>query len=83
MQVEKVYISDQGVFPDPQMIMIQIANMITIQGSSTPIIKNVFTLGTCANIAGPETNTFLSLHQSVLLLRLLILGITIMRHNIQ
>ena len=49
----------KGVFPDPQIDpIIQIANMITIQGSSTPIIKNVFTLGTCANIAGSETICF-------------------------
>ena len=49
----------KGIFPDPTMDpVIQIANMVTVQGSSTPAIRNVFTLKSCANIAGTHTLSF-------------------------
>lgn len=49
----------KGVFPDPQIDpVIQIANMVTVQGESQPCIRNVFTLNTCANIAGTHTLSF-------------------------
>jgi DNA polymerase delta subunit 1 len=34
--------------------VIQIANVLSVQGQSTPIAKNVFTLGTCAPIVGAQ-----------------------------
>lgn len=34
--------------------MIQIANVVTVQGAEHPIVKNVFTLNTCAHIVGAE-----------------------------
>ena len=49
----------KGVFPDPSIDpVIQIANMITIQGEQHPLIKNVFTLKQCANIVGTHTLCF-------------------------
>ncbi|KAL2912943.1 DNA-directed DNA polymerase delta [Polyrhizophydium stewartii] len=43
----------KGVFPEAQVDpVIQIANMVTVQGESKPFIRNVFTLGTCAHIVG-------------------------------
>ena len=45
----------KGVFPDAQQDpVIQIANVVTVQGSSKPFIRNVFTLNTCANIVGSQ-----------------------------
>ncbi|KIJ55415.1 hypothetical protein M422DRAFT_73327 [Sphaerobolus stellatus SS14] len=45
----------KGVFPDAQFDpVIQIANMVTIQGESRPFIRNVFTLNTCAHIVGSQ-----------------------------
>ena len=45
----------KGHFPeathDP---VIQIANVVTLQGSDIPIVKNVFTLNTCLPIVGAE-----------------------------
>jgi len=38
--------------------VIQIANMITLQGESQPRVRNVFTLGTCAHIAGSQVLSF-------------------------
>jgi DNA polymerase delta subunit 1 len=49
----------KGIFPDPKVDpVIQIANMVTRQGDSKPFIRNVFTLNTCANIAGTHTLCF-------------------------
>ena len=48
-----------GHFPTPQQdAVIMIANYISIQGESSPIIKNVFVLGSCAKITGAEVITF-------------------------
>uniref|UniRef100_A0A914CP73 DNA polymerase delta catalytic subunit n=1 Tax=Acrobeloides nanus TaxID=290746 RepID=A0A914CP73_9BILA len=45
----------KGVFPDAsQDPVIQIANMVQIQGQFEPFIRNVFVLGTCAPIIGSE-----------------------------
>ncbi|KAJ3332402.1 DNA-directed DNA polymerase delta [Blyttiomyces sp. JEL0837] len=49
----------RGVFPDAKEDpVIQIANMVTIQGESKPFIRNIFTLKTCANIAGTQTKCY-------------------------
>ncbi|KAJ3249040.1 DNA-directed DNA polymerase delta [Chytriomyces hyalinus] len=49
----------KGVFPDAKEDpVIQIANMITIQGQDKPFIRNVFTLKQCAHIAGTHTLCF-------------------------
>jgi DNA polymerase delta subunit 1 len=45
----------KGHFPDAQFDpVIQIASTITLQGSNTPIIRNVFTLNTCLPIVGAQ-----------------------------
>jgi len=45
----------KGHFPDAQFDpVIQIANTVTLQGSSVPIIRNVFTLNTCLPIVGAQ-----------------------------
>lgn len=45
----------KGHFPDPQYDpVIQIANVVTLQGSDQPIIRNVFTLNTCLPIVGAQ-----------------------------
>ena len=45
----------QGHFPDAQFDpVIQIANTVTLQGSSVPLIRNVFTLNTCLPIVGAQ-----------------------------
>ena len=42
-----------GIFPEPEHDpVIQIASMVIRQGEKEEFIKTVFTLGTCANIAG-------------------------------
>ncbi|KAI8851031.1 DNA polymerase family B-domain-containing protein [Chytridium lagenaria] len=49
----------KGVFPDAEEDpVIQIANMVTIQGQQKPFIRNVFTLKQCANIVGTHTLCF-------------------------
>ncbi|KAJ3210696.1 DNA-directed DNA polymerase delta [Dinochytrium kinnereticum] len=49
----------KGVFPDAlEDPVIQIANMVTIQGQKKPFIRNVFTLKQCANIVGTHTLCF-------------------------
>ncbi|ORY22054.1 DNA polymerase delta catalytic subunit [Rhizoclosmatium globosum] len=49
----------KGVFPDAKEDpVIQIANVVTIQGSDKPFIRNVFTLKQCAHIAGTHTLCF-------------------------
>jgi hypothetical protein len=45
----------KGHFPEPDKDpVIQIANLVTVQGAKTPCIKNVLTLNTCAPIVGAE-----------------------------
>ncbi|RYY86688.1 hypothetical protein EON63_05385 [archaeon] len=45
----------KGHFPDPQFDpVIQIANIVTIQGTETPIVRTVFTLNTCLPIVGAQ-----------------------------
>ncbi len=46
----------KGVFPKPEIDpVIQIANVVSLQGSlDEPIIRNVFTLNTCAPIVGAQ-----------------------------
>lgn len=49
----------KGVFPEAEIDpVIQIANIITIQGQSKPCVQNVFTLNSCANIVGTQTLCF-------------------------
>jgi DNA polymerase delta subunit 1 len=49
----------KGSFPDPKMDpVIQIANVITEQGSTTPVVRNVMVLGTCTPIVGANVITF-------------------------
>ena len=44
---------NKGIFPEPEHDpVIQIASMVIRQGEKEEFIKTVFTLGTCANIAG-------------------------------
>ncbi|KAG8929456.1 DNA-directed DNA polymerase delta [Tulasnella sp. 419] len=45
----------KGIFPEPEKdSVIQIANMVTRQGESTPFVRNVFTLKSCAHIVGSQ-----------------------------
>ncbi|KAI8898444.1 DNA polymerase family B-domain-containing protein [Globomyces pollinis-pini] len=49
----------KGVFPDATIDpVIQIANIITLQGETKPCIQNVFTLNTCSHIVGTQTLCF-------------------------
>lgn len=49
----------KGIFPEPELDpVIQIANMVVVQGETTPFIRNVFTLGSCANIVGSDVRSF-------------------------
>lgn len=51
----------RGIFPEPEIDpVIQIASMVQIQGQTKPFVRNVFTLNTCANIAGSEVLSFQS-----------------------
>ncbi|KAJ1733356.1 DNA-directed DNA polymerase delta [Coemansia biformis] len=48
-----------GVFPEAKTDpVIQIANVVTIQGQRQPFIRNVFTLDTCAPIPGVHVQSF-------------------------
>ncbi|KAJ1990082.1 DNA-directed DNA polymerase delta [Coemansia spiralis] len=48
-----------GVFPEAKHDpIIQIANVVTIQGQKQPFIRNVFTLDTCAPIPGVHVLSF-------------------------
>jgi DNA polymerase delta subunit 1 len=48
----------KGHFPEAQHDpVIQIANTVTLQGSSQPMIRNVFTLNTCLPIVGAQVIT--------------------------
>ncbi|KAF6773845.1 hypothetical protein AHF37_06869, partial [Paragonimus kellicotti] len=45
----------KGIFPVPEQDpVIQIATMVSNYGDTTPFIRNVFTLGTCAPIVGSQ-----------------------------
>lgn len=45
----------KGRFPEPEHDpVIQIANLVTLQGESKPFVRNVMTLDTCAPIVGAE-----------------------------
>eukprot|EP00053_Salpingoeca_punica_P017130 m.163926 g.163926 ORF g.163926 m.163926 type:complete len:1070 (-) comp17121_c0_seq2:836-4045(-) len=49
----------KGVFPEPEIDpVIQIANMVQNLGKPKPFIRNVFTLGTCANIVGSDVHSY-------------------------
>ncbi|KAJ3364525.1 DNA-directed DNA polymerase delta [Allomyces javanicus] len=51
----------KGAFPDPKIDpVIQIANMVTVQGETQPFIRNVFTLGSCAAIVGSDVRSYAS-----------------------
>lgn len=47
-----------GIFPEAEKDpVIQIANMVKIQGQKEPFIRNVFTLNTCSAIVGAEVRS--------------------------
>lgn len=49
----------KGIFPEPDADpVIQIANLISVQGDKRPIVKNVFTLNSCASIVGADVFSF-------------------------
>jgi len=49
----------QGVFPEAEKdSVIQIANMVMLQGEKDPFIRNVFTLKKCAPVAGSDVRCF-------------------------
>ncbi|EIN06111.1 delta DNA polymerase [Punctularia strigosozonata HHB-11173 SS5] len=49
----------KGIFPEANVDpVIQIANMVTIQGESKPFIRNVFTLNSCAHIVGSQVLSY-------------------------
>ena len=49
----------KGIFPEPEKdSVIQIANMVIRQGEKDPFIRNVFTLKSCATIAGCQIISF-------------------------
>uniref|UniRef100_A0A914MF01 DNA polymerase n=1 Tax=Meloidogyne incognita TaxID=6306 RepID=A0A914MF01_MELIC len=48
-------LGQQGTFPDASRDpIIQIANMVKLEGESEPFIRNCFVLGTCESIVGSE-----------------------------
>ena len=48
----------KGIFPDAKVDpVIQIANMVTIQGESKPFVRNIFTLKSCGHIVGSEIHS--------------------------
>ncbi|KAJ7160186.1 ribonuclease H-like domain-containing protein [Mycena filopes] len=47
------------IFPDPEFDpIIQIGNVVSLLGDSSPFIRNIFTLGTCSDIAGASVIPF-------------------------
>jgi DNA polymerase delta subunit 1 len=53
--------ADKGKFPQAQTDpIIQIANIVKVHGDNEPLVRNVFTLGTCAPIVGSQVNSFRS-----------------------
>ena len=48
-----------GIFPEADKdAVIQIANHVTLQGSTTPVLKNIFCLDECAPISGAQVLSF-------------------------
>lgn len=48
-----------GIFPEPNKDpVIQIANMVILQGESEPFLRNIFTLDTCAPIVGCQVLSY-------------------------
>jgi DNA polymerase delta subunit 1 len=48
-----------GVFPEAEHDpVIQIANHVCVQGSATPVVRNVFTLKQCSSISGAQVLSF-------------------------
>lgn len=59
--------SEKGAFCDSSKDpIIQIANVISIQGQSDPYIKNIFLLNTCKPIAGAQVFCFKDEHDLLL-----------------
>ncbi|KAG9509671.1 DNA polymerase delta catalytic subunit, partial [Fragariocoptes setiger] len=57
----------EGVFPDPQQdAVIQIGNVVVKQGAKEPFIKCIFTLGSCAPIAGAVIKSYESEEEMLL-----------------
>jgi DNA polymerase delta subunit 1 len=51
--------ADKGKFPQPQSDpIIQIANIVKVHGDTEPLVRNVFTLNTCAPIVGSQVHSF-------------------------
>ncbi|XP_024377945.1 DNA polymerase delta catalytic subunit isoform X3 [Physcomitrium patens] len=49
----------KGHFPEPEHDpVIQIANLVTVQGEQRPMVKNVMTLKSCAPIVGADVMSF-------------------------
>jgi len=49
----------KGVFPEPdQDPVIQIANIVTLQGDNRPLLRNVFTLKKCTPIVGADVRCY-------------------------
>ncbi|XP_014229440.1 DNA polymerase delta catalytic subunit isoform X1 [Trichogramma pretiosum] len=49
----------KGIFPEPEHDpVIQIANMVILQGETEPFVRNIFTLNTCAPIVGCQVLSF-------------------------
>ncbi|KAJ1306779.1 hypothetical protein OPQ81_007765 [Rhizoctonia solani] len=49
----------KGIFPEATIDpVIQIANMVTVQGETSPFVRNVFTLDDCAHIVGTDVISF-------------------------
>lgn len=49
----------KGHFPEAELDpVIQIANVVTLQGATTSIVRNVFTFGSCSSIVGAEVHSF-------------------------
>ncbi|CAE6425734.1 unnamed protein product [Rhizoctonia solani] len=49
----------KGIFPEASIDpVIQIANMVTVQGETSPFVRNVFTLDDCAHIVGSDVISF-------------------------
>lgn len=49
----------KGQFPEPEHDpVIQVANVVTVQGSSTSISRNLFVMGSCSPIVGARVESF-------------------------
>jgi len=49
----------RGVFPEPEQDpVIQIANVVSVQGEPNPIVRNVFTVKKCSPIVGAEVRCY-------------------------